>query len=383
MLLYSVIMRIAFVSDTAAPWHVGGVESTERAEAEELAKHHEVHFYSFRWKGMKEEFVDSGIHYHTRHYITENSIWHDERRRSIRQAVRFAYATLDIFSRKVDVVQASAFPFLHLPVVWLYCKLNGSKFIIDVPEVWDLDYWRGYIGYLFGTIANIISNLTLRLADLYISNPGNVYEKLIGIGIKRSKVHAFSPIIDSSAVSKIKAKKSKCLVVSVGRFADYKRFDSVLYAIKNASGMCPDVRCILVGEGHEERRLRKIINELGLGASVSIRKRYRDKLKLYSLIKSSSLMLNMSEREGLSATVLESLALGTPVLLPSYSPIPDVVKEMCIVCDVDDIPSMIASICRSKSKSGFLKKRKNLEIFSTSGIERFYNRVFRQLGLSK
>ena len=373
-------MRIAFVSDTASPWHPGGVEYTERAEAEALAKHNEVHFYSFRWKGMEEEFVDNRIHYHTRHCITESKIWHNERRRSIRQAVRFAYAVLDIFSRKVDVVQASAFPFLHLPVVWLYCKLNGSKFIMDVPEVWDRNYWRGYIGYFWGTLASVLSNWALRLADFYIANPGEVYNGLIKLGIKKERVCAFSPIIDNAAISHVGARQRRGTVVAAGRFINYKRFDSVLYAVKNAAERCPGIKCILVGEGPEEKNIRRLVSALKLEPTVKIRRRWKDKRGLYSLIKSASLLLNMSEREGLSVISLESLALGTPVLLPSYSPIPDVVKDMCVVCDVDDIPDMICRIAMSNNKKRFLK-RTGMKLFETSNIASVYASLFKKLGL--
>jgi glycosyltransferase involved in cell wall biosynthesis len=88
----------------------------------------------------------------------------------------------------------------------------------------------------------------------------------------------------------------------------------------------------------------------------------------------------MSEREGLSVISLESLALGTPVLLPSYSPIPDVVKDMCVVCDVDDIPDMICRIAMSNNKKRFLK-RTGMKLFETSNIASVYASLFKKLGL--
>jgi glycosyltransferase involved in cell wall biosynthesis len=93
----------------------------------------------------------------------------------------------------------------------------------------------------------------------------------------------------------------------------------------------------------------------------------------------SSLLLNMSEREGLSIITLESLALGVPVMLPSYSPIPPEVKDMCIVKDRKDIPSAISDVLKgAKTVSPDTQK---LEIFSTSNVIRFYNQVFAKLGL--
>ena len=87
----------------------------------------------------------------------------------------------------------------------------------------------------------------------------------------------------------------------------------------------------------------------------------------------------MSEREGLSIIVLESLALGTPVLLPDYSPIPKEVKEMCIVRDEKNIPDAIVEILNSKDKRKYIKNRDNINTFSVSGINGFYSGLFKKL----
>ena len=54
--------------------------------------------------------------------------------------------------------------------------------------------------------------------------------------------------------------------------------------------------------------------------------------------------------EGLSAIAIESTALGTAPVLPDYTPIPDEVKELSIVRDVEDIPKAIASIASGRVK---------------------------------
>ena len=58
-------MKIAFVSDAVYPWNVGGLETLESTESKELAKHHEVHFFSLKWPGMKKDFRQNNISYHT------------------------------------------------------------------------------------------------------------------------------------------------------------------------------------------------------------------------------------------------------------------------------------------------------------------------------
>ena len=78
-------MRIAFVYDVPYPWHVGGIESMNYNEAEELAKEHEVHFFTTRWEGMTgREFVYNNIHYHAIHKTDQSRIYRHGRR-SIRK----------------------------------------------------------------------------------------------------------------------------------------------------------------------------------------------------------------------------------------------------------------------------------------------------------
>lgn len=105
----------------------------------------------------------------------------------------------------------------------------------------------------------------------------------------------------------------------------------------------------------------------------------RTKRELYEKIKGAKLLLQMSEREGLSIIVLESLALGTPVLIPDYSPIPEEVKRMCIVKDEISIPDAIAEVVESSDKGRYIRDKEGLAAYSTSKVNEFYASLFRKL----
>ncbi len=89
----------------------------------------------------------------------------------------------------------------------------------------------------------------------------------------------------------------------------------------------------------------------------------------------------MSEREGLSIIAIESLTLGTPVLLPNYSPIPKEVKDMCIVENEKRIPSMIVRMMDG-DKNAFLRSDSKINRFYISNIPRTYGKLFRLLGIA-
>ena len=374
-------MRIAFVSDAAFPWHVGGVERTERAEAEALARDHEVHFFSFKWQGMRKEFVDRGIRYHCSHYLTDRQFYR-HKRRSIREAVYFSFICWRLFNHMFDVVQVNAFPFLHLPVVKLYCRLARCRLIMDVAEVWYRQRWIGYQrGFLVPAICRY-THWALRGADLYIANPGEPQTGLVNAGISRRRIRVFTPIIDDSEIASVKAKSyRRGLVVSMGRLIKEKRYDLWLKAVNRLSRMDKRTRGLIVGDGPDRENVEKAIEDLGLKGIVELHGYYKDKKDVLRIMKEASALLNMSEREGLSVVALESLALGTPVVLPDYSPIPGVVKHMCVVGSEKDIPRRLAEIIRSRDKGSYIRDRRSIRRFYSSSIPSFYSRVFKELGL--
>lgn len=375
-------MKIAFVSDAAYPWNVGGLETLESTEAQELAKGHEVHFFSLQWPGMpKKDFKHNGIMYHTLHKITTEKFYRHGRR-SIREALVFSLGLFRIFFYKFDYIEANEFPILHIPLLKLYCMLNNCRLILDVHEVWDKGYWNSYLGAILGFLANLYASAALRLADAYIANSSITASGLHSLGIGKDRIMVFSPVIDDAQLSRVRKTKESKSVIFSGRLIKEKRLDKWVHTIKAASRLARGLKGVIIGDGPEKASILEAIKGAGLGHTIEMRDFYRTeaKLQLYRRIKESRMLLQMSEREGLSIIVLESLALGTPVVLPDYSPIPDEVKKMCVVCSERDMPRMVARIANSRDKGSFIRNREMLERFSSSHTNAFYRELFRKLG---
>ncbi|MDE1871511.1 MAG: glycosyltransferase [Candidatus Micrarchaeota archaeon] len=374
-------MKIAFVSDAVYPWNVGGLETLESTEAQELAKANDVHFFSLRWPGMEKDFRHNNIMYHTLHDITTEKFY-SHGRRSIRQAIIYTIGLARIFFYKFDYIQSNEFPILQIPVLKLYCMLNGCKLILDMHEVWDKEYWTSYLGGgIRGHLANWFASTVLKMADAYIANSSVTAERLEGLGIDRSRIHTFSPVINDNELRKIRAKDSRKQVVFSGRLIKEKRVDKWLKVVKEASRGVKGMKAVLIGEGPEKSSIKGEIERLNLDRIVELRDFYHteDKNELYRTIKGSKVLLHMSEREGLSIIVLESLALGTPVLLPEYSPIPKEVKEMCVVRDEEEIPKELGKMLESKDKGQFITNASGLNSFLASHTNEFYAALFGRL----
>ncbi|MGC8670101.1 MAG: glycosyltransferase [Candidatus Micrarchaeia archaeon] len=376
-------MKIAFVSDAAYPWSVGGLEALERTEAESLSKTHEVHFFSFEWPGMEANFKDSNIIYHTYHKITKDTFYRHGRR-SIREAILFSIGIFRIFGYKFDVLQVNEFPILHIPILKLYCILRRCKLILDIAEVWDKSYWTTYLGKIPGIIAHIYANIALKMGDAYIANSSMTGVLIERLGISKSKINVFSPVLDVSGLNAIKVKNSEeRKIIFSGRLIKEKAVDKWIRIIGMLNKLDKNFSAVIIGEGPEKQALVDLARSMGLEKKITFKDFYKEKekYKLYKSIKSSKVFLHMSEREGLSIIVLESLALGTPVVLPAYSPIPEEVKDMCIVEKEESIPKKLAEILNSSSKSAYIRNIGNLDLFSISGASMFYKELFKKLGI--
>jgi glycosyltransferase involved in cell wall biosynthesis len=369
-------MKIAFVSDAAYPWNVGGLETLEKVEAVSLAKEHELHFFSFKWSGMKREFTNDGIHYHTFHEIN-NEKFYRHGRRSIREAVVFAVGILRIFKYRFDVIQTNEFPILHVLPLKVYCLLTRCKLIIDMHEVWDRSYWTTYLGPVIGPFANAYASWVIKMADSYIANSSTTAGKLERMGIKKEKINTFSPVIDDGEMRKVGKIAQKKQIIFAGRLIKEKRLDKWLKIMKRIAQE-HRVKGVIIGEGPEENSIKKQIKALSLQKIVELRSFYKDKRDLYRRIKESSLLLQMSEREGLSLIALESIALGTPVLLPTYSPIPEDVRSMCIVEDESKICKTALRMLDGP-KYRYINDIENINRFYISRLGVFYKEIFSKL----
>lgn len=348
--------KIGFVSDVVHPWITGGVELTQHKEMSELSKRHTVYSFSLRFPGMAESFTESGIHYIGVAPARASEIYRNGTR-SIRLAGRFA-RHLPLYLRRydLDLIYANSFPYLHLGYVKRYCRSHSCRLVLDVAEVWTLREWSYYLGYIRGYAAYLYMRAALRGADVYVANSSTTARRLIDIaGVPKRKIRVFSPVIDINNLKKYRNERKSSTVIYAGRLIREKHAIEWCDAVAAAYSLDPKINGLIIGNGPERASISTHIkrNRYSFIKMVPL---IKDRVKLYRRISKSSVLLNMSEREGLSAISLESLALGTPVVLPDYTPIPNEVRRMCVVATPDKIPSVLAKIATSKGKSRFMNK---------------------------
>ena len=102
-------------------------------------------------------------------------------------------------------------------------------------------------------------------------------------------------------------------MVFAGRLIPEKHVDLLINAISRVQKVHPHVKCKIIGNGPSETHLKQLTSSLNLENNITFEDFYEDQNKLYSVIKSSSLLVLPSRREGFGMIVIEANACGVPV----------------------------------------------------------------------
>ncbi len=103
-----------------------------------------------------------------------------------------------------------------------------------------------------------------------------------------------------------------------------KRVGLLLRAVERISTSRPSVRCAIVGDGPDRRRLERMRDALGLQKNVEFLGHRSD---IPNLLSMSRILLMTSAWEGLPASIVEALVSGLPVVAPKVGDIGDVIAD--------------------------------------------------------
>jgi glycosyltransferase involved in cell wall biosynthesis len=122
------------------------------------------------------------------------------------------------------------------------------------------------------------------------------------------------------------------LVVSVGRLVEKKGFAHLIDACLLLHERGVTFRCVIVGEGELEARLRKQIASRGLEGVVEM-VGPRPQEEVFRLVREAAAFAapcvvgEDRNRDGLPTVLLEAMALGTPCVSTDVTGIPEVIRD--------------------------------------------------------
>jgi glycosyltransferase involved in cell wall biosynthesis len=108
-------------------------------------------------------------------------------------------------------------------------------------------------------------------------------------------------------------------IIFAGRLLPNKNVDLLIDAVAKVKRTNPAVRCIIVGNGPERKRLEAQTEQLGLANNVTFFNFLEDHNELYSLMRASRMFVLPSVREGFGLVVVEANACGIPVITTTHT----------------------------------------------------------------
>ncbi len=265
------------------------------------------------WDGppVRHEF---GVSYHA---ISQLHPLYRHGRRSVRQAVWFALASLRLLGCRFDVLEADQIPYFQLFVLRLVATLKRKPFTVTWHEVWSRAYWR-------------------RSTWAWPAGPPGRWSGWPCGCRTRSLPRRRRPPGGCARCSAAIPRSPRCRTVSTwprsapptrtptlptwswsSRLIEHKRVGMVLDVMARLHAQGRHTTCRIIGEGPERAALEQQAQALGIAPWVEFRAGVGEQKELYALLKSARLFVSLSVREGFGMAVLEAIACGLPVLTTS------------------------------------------------------------------
>ena len=224
---------------------------------------------------------------------------------------RFIYAVPKMLyiirNEKIKIV-ISTFPNISSVLLILkFFKIIDIKIIVRQPNIIE----KSLRGSLKLNILRSTYKFFIKFTDAVIVTSEFMKEEILKYKVNKEKIFLLRNPISIEKTRKgikpIRLGKDKVNLIFVGRLVYQKGIDRILHLFINNK----NIELTIVGDGNLKNKLSKTVKNLNIEDNIHF---FGEILNPYSLIAGSDYFILPSRWEGLPNSVLESLALGTPVL---------------------------------------------------------------------
>jgi len=323
----------------------GGVEARCFYIGRELARRHTVTVITSWTEGAKLEETIAGmqvIRVGPHHPYTHKG------HGAFASRLGFAKAARDAASRiPADIIEGANF-ISYLPAFEASRKQNIPA-IATYHEVW-LGRWIQNKGLVTGSLGSAWERWTLAKPwDRFIAVSEFTKRALIGIGMREKDITVIPNGVDLAAYKKEEKKGRQRTICCVSRLTPQKRVEDLIRALPRIKKEFPNIRCVIIGSGDEEARLKKLAGTLGVTEAVTFLGFVKGHKDVIRILKQSHVFCLPSVVEGFGIVVLEAMASGIPYVCTDIAPLKEVTDNgkgglLCRQKDPYDIASKILAL---------------------------------------
>ena len=223
------------------------------------------------------------------------------------------------------------------------------------PDGADIDAFQKRKFSIITEIRRFAEHTVVRHADTVIV-PSEYLKKIVAQwGVPAVNIMVIHNTIDAQFVPETKEEAraelglSGKIVVSVGRLVPWKGFSALIDSFVPVRERYPDASLIIIGSGPEQARLESMVAERGLESVVTLAgKLPQGELARY--IRSADVFALNTSYEGFSHQIVETMALGTPVVTTDVCGNPEIITHekdgiLVPVGDGEKLTNAIMRVC--------------------------------------
>ncbi|KEO73471.1 hypothetical protein EL17_11220 [Anditalea andensis] len=110
-------------------------------------------------------------------------------------------------------------------------------------------------------------------------------------------------------------------IVMVGRFSDYQKRQDLLVEALAIILKGYRVHLTFIGDGMKKEAIQSRVNDLGMDECITFLPFFNKQQELWQVLLNSDLLVHACDYEGLCKSIIESMALGLPVLVSDVTPL--------------------------------------------------------------
>ncbi len=231
---------------------------------------------------------------------------------------------------------------------------------------------------------SVSSVLKDKICDLFAVSEEKFTTIINGVDTHKFQPSSTTSSSQSALAKELSINQEHTVIGSVGRLVEVKNYPSLIKAMAIVRDQYPNTKLFLAGEGPERNTLEPLIAELALEQNVTLLGRRDD---VPALMKLYDIFVLPSFSEGLSNTLLEAMASGTPVVASKVGGNGEIVAEglsgyLYPSNDCQALAEVLIKLVADTSKRSQIGKQARQHIednFSIASMVANYEAIYLQL----